>query len=59
MTVEEFKEKFERSGESVLMLAHYAVRCEVDDNEFVKAAESALEAEDVFYKLLLKYDVMP
>lgn len=60
MTIAEFKETYRRSGESVMMLAHYAVVAPVtNDDDFVAAAQAALEAEDKFYNLLLEKDITP
>ena len=57
MTVEEFRKKWRRSGESVMQLAFIAMHVISDDEEFKQAAIAAVEAEDRFDKMLQERNV--
>jgi hypothetical protein len=51
MTYEKFKQRNEGNGESVMMLAFFAVQID-DDPELKQLAEEAIEAEDKFDEAL-------
>jgi len=54
MRIAEFVEAYRDSGESIMSLADFAVRFNVeDDPEFLTAAKAAMKAEDNFYELWL------
>jgi ATP-dependent RNA circularization protein (DNA/RNA ligase family) len=59
LTLEEFKDAYDRCGESIMELAHIAVECVSDDDELVQAAKQALKAEDKFATLLSERDIQP
>lgn len=57
MTLEQFREAYNRAGASVMELAEIAAQTVTDDDELVMLAKAAVKAEDVFLAALNNRDI--